>query len=109
MSVSMKRLVFSSLLLAVQLASASTFASGLCEEPAALAQIPSGATATRDQMLSAQRAIKAYDLAVKAYSDCLHESGDTSSRGIVAVERLQQMADRFNTELRMFKERNGAS
>jgi hypothetical protein len=105
----MKRLVFSSLILAAQLAAASAFAGGFCEEPSVAAEIPSGATATRDQMLSAQRVIKAYDLAIKAYSDCLRESGDTSSRGTIAVQRLQQVADRFNTELRMFKERNGAT
>lgn len=109
MGVNMKRLMFCSLALAAQLAATSAFAGGFCEEPTVLTEIPSGATATREQMLSAQRAIKAYDLAIKAYSDCLRESGDTSSRGLLAGQRLQQVADRFNAELRTFKERNGAS
>jgi hypothetical protein len=97
------------LLLVTQFASASAFATGPCEEPIAVTDIPRGDSATREQMLSAQRAIKGYDIAVKLYADCLQKAGDNSPRANVAVERLQQMADRFNAELRTFKERNGAS
>jgi hypothetical protein len=105
---SMRGIVCTGVLLAAQLAAAPAFSSGLCEEPSNVADIPSGASATRDQMLSAQRAIKAYDNAVKAYSECLHQSGDTSPKASLAAQRLQEVADRFNSELRTFKQRNGA-
>jgi hypothetical protein len=90
-----------------QFATGSALAGG-CTEPPAVTELPNGATASRDEMLSAQRAMKVYDNAVKAYSDCLHEAGDTSNRANIAVDRLQRMAERFNAELHAFKERNGA-
>jgi hypothetical protein len=99
--------VVTGVLLFAQLAAAPVLAGG-CSEPAAFSDIPSGASATREQMLSAQRAMKAYDNAVKAYSDCLHDAGDTSNKANLAVDRLAHLAERFNTELHAFKERNGA-
>jgi hypothetical protein len=81
---------------------------GSCTEPAAFTDIPSGARATREQMLTAQRSMKVYDNAVKAYSDCLHDAGDTSNRANLAIDRLARLAERFNVELHTFKERNGA-
>jgi|HubBroStandDraft_6_1064221.scaffolds.fasta_scaffold05986_3 hypothetical protein len=104
----MRRLVLTAMVLVAQLAAASARAGG-CSEPAAFTDVPAGASATREQMLSAQRAIKAYDLAVKAYSDCLHDSGDTSIRANQAVERLERIAERFNVELKVFKEHHGAT
>jgi hypothetical protein len=80
-----------------------------CTEPTPVTELPNGAKASRDEMLSAQRAMKAYDNAVKAYTDCLHDDGDTSNKSNAAVDRLQHMAERFNVELHTFKERNGAS
>jgi hypothetical protein len=85
---------------------AARAANAACTEPTPLDDIPSGAKATREQMLSAQRAMKTYDNAVRAYSDCLHEEGDTSKRTDVAVDKLQKLAERFNAELRAFKARN---
>jgi len=35
--------------------------------------IPSGSAAIRDEMLAAQKAVKAYDTAVTAYSDWLQQ------------------------------------
>lgn len=95
-------------LMLAQFAAAPAFAAG-CTEPPMFNEIPDGANATREQMLSAQRAIKAYDNAVKAYSECLRDAGDTSNKANVAVDRLQHIAERFNVELHTFKERNGAS
>jgi hypothetical protein len=104
----MKCPVFAAMVLMVQFAAAVAYADG-CTEPVAFTDIPSGASATREQMLAAQRGMKAYDLAVKAYSDCLRDAGDTSNRANVAVDRLERMAARFNVELKAFKERNGAT
>ncbi|HWW21806.1 MAG TPA: hypothetical protein VNZ06_13480 [Steroidobacteraceae bacterium] len=104
----MKRLVITGMVLFAQLAAAPVFA-GNCSEPTPFTEIPSGASATREQMLAAQRAMKAYDIAVKAFSDCLKDAGDTSNRANVAIDKLEHMAQRFNVELHAFKERNGAS
>jgi hypothetical protein len=104
----MKTLCLVLTVLVAQLAISEALA-GSCVEPAPYTDIPSGAKASRDEMLSAQRAMKSYDNAVKAYSDCLHEEGDTTNKVNVAVDRLQHLAERFNTELHAFKERNRAS
>jgi hypothetical protein len=102
----MKRVLGASLFL-MQIAASAAMAGG-CTEPPPYTEIPSGVSATREEMLSAQHALKVYDNAVKAYSDCLHDAGDTSNRADTAVEKLQKVAERFNTELRAFKGRNGA-
>src|SRR5579862_2126230 len=104
----MRRLVITGAVLMAQFGAVSAYA-GSCSEPPAFTDIPSGASATREQMLQAQRAMKAYDLAVKAYSDCLRDAGDTTNRANLAVDRLGKMAERFNAELHAFKEKNGAS
>jgi hypothetical protein len=91
-----------------QFAASAAYAA-LCTEPVPFTDIPSGAQATRDQMLSAQRGMKAYDIAVKAYTDCLHDAGESSDKINQAVDRLHKLADRFNDELHAFKQHNGAS
>ncbi|HEY7928562.1 MAG TPA: hypothetical protein VID71_01035 [Steroidobacteraceae bacterium] len=92
-----------------------------CSAPAAAVQIPDGATATRDQMVAAQRAVKAYDTAVKTYGDCLQHDLDAklASGGNkqqleakydklnnAEVDKLQRLAGKFNDELRAFKAKN---
>jgi hypothetical protein len=105
----MKRVWLASMVLIAQLAGQASWA-GACVEPAPFGDdIPSGASATRDSMLSTQRAIKAYDIAVKAYADCLRDSGDSSNRGNLAIQSLEKLASRFNDQLKLFKERNGAT
>jgi hypothetical protein len=80
-----------------------------CAEPVAFEAMPDGATATREELLSAQRAIKAYDNAVKAYTDCLHDAGDSPAKANLAVAVLEKTAARFNEELHRFKLRNGGT
>lgn len=93
-----------------------------CSAPESAVQIPDGGTATRDQMVAAQRAIRAYDTAVKAYGDCLqHELdaklaiGSGNKQQLEAqydrlnnaeVDKLQRLAGKFNDELRAFKAKN---
>jgi hypothetical protein len=92
-----------------------------CSEPEAAVRIPDGSTATRDQMVAAQRAVKAYDTAVKAYGDCLQHELDAklASGGNkllleaqydklnnAEVDKLQRLAGKFNDELRAFKAKN---
>jgi hypothetical protein len=79
-----------------------------CPPPTVQVQIPSGATASRDDMVAAQKAVKAYDNAVKEYSGCLTREAVVGSDRLelVEVDRLKQMAAKFNTELKIFKEKN---
>jgi hypothetical protein len=95
-------------MIVTQFVSRAAFAA-TCMEPTLVTEIPSGASASREEMLAAQRAMKVYDNAVKAFSDCLRDAGDTTSRANAAVEKLQKLAERFNVELHAFKERNGGA
>ena len=91
---------------------------GACDVPDSAVQIPDGSTATREEMVAAQKAVVAYDAAVKTYSDCLQqeqeakiaEGGDKaklqaeySKLNNVQVEKVQQLADKFNAELKAYK------
>jgi hypothetical protein len=92
-----------------------------CSAPDAAVQIPNGSSATRDQMVAAQRAVKSYDTAVKTYADCLqHEMDAKLATGgnkqlleaqydrlnNMEVDKLQKLAGKFNDELRAFKAKN---
>ena len=89
-----------------------------CKIPDNTVQIPDGATATKEEMIAAQKAVQAFDAAVKGYSDCLQQEqadkiaagGDKvklqkeySKLNNDQVEKAQQLADKFNNELRAFK------
>lgn len=92
-----------------------------CTPPNDAITIPNGSTASRDDMVAAQKAVKALDTAVKQYSDCLtqEQSAKVAAGGDKAklneqyaqlqnaeVDKLQKAADKFNTELRAFKAKN---
>ncbi|MGA3157722.1 MAG: hypothetical protein ABSE43_09150 [Steroidobacteraceae bacterium] len=79
-----------------------------CPPPSVQVQIPSGATATRDDMVAAQKAVKAYDNAVKEYSGCLQREAVVGSDRLenIEVDRLKIVAAKFNNELKIFKEKN---
>lgn len=102
-------------------------ASAACTAPDAVAKIPNGSKATKDEMIAAQRSVKAYDAAVKEYAECLKTEqeaeiaagGDKMSeedklriasryaeRQNAEVDKLQKAADRFNIELKAFKAKN---
>ena len=100
----------------VSLCASSAFAD--CTVPDNNVQIPDGSTATKDEMIAAQKAVQAYDAAVKTYTDCLQQEqqaqldagGDKvklqkkyAELNNVQVEKVQQLADKFNTELRAYK------
>jgi hypothetical protein len=78
-----------------------------CVEPAPPGDPPSGATASRQEMLAAQTAIKAYDAAVGAFADCVRKDGGPTAKADDAVRGVERIAARFNAELRTFKQRNG--
>jgi hypothetical protein len=79
-----------------------------CAAPQSAADPPSGAVATREEMLAAQKAIKAYNTAVQDYADCLQKSGGNVAKAEEALGRVQRLADKFNVELRIFKQKSGA-
>jgi len=89
-----------------------------CAAPDGTVQIPDGSMATREEMIAAQKAVVAYDAAVKTYTDCLAQEqqqkldagGDKvklqkhyAELNNSQVEKVQQLADKFNAELKAFK------
>ncbi len=89
-----------------------------CAVPDNNVQIPDGTTATRSEMIAAQKAVQAYDGAVKQYTDCLQQEqqakldagGDKvklqkqyAELNNAQVEKVQQLADKFNAELKAYK------
>src|SRR6266853_3940260 len=65
----MKRLLSIGFLVAVWTCSVNVRAD--CVQPRPSVALPDGATASRDQILEAMKALKTYDSAVTAYADCL--------------------------------------
>jgi hypothetical protein len=104
---SMNAIPLPGLVLVAWLAAPTAFAS--CSAPEGITDLPKGASASREEMLAAQRAIKSYDTAVRAYVDCLGQAGESSLKGEALLDQLQKTVERFNRELRAFKEKNGAS
>jgi hypothetical protein len=78
-----------------------------CVEPAEPQSLPSGATATRDEMRAGQEAMKVYNAAVTEFSACVERNHLTPTAANAAVKNLRALANRFNAELRTFKEKNG--
>jgi len=89
-----------------------------CAAPDGTVQIPDGTTATREEMIAAQKAVVAFDAAVKSYTDCLQQEqqekldagGDKvklqkhyAELNNSQVEKVQQLADKFNAELKAYK------
>lgn len=101
-------------------------ADAACIYPRAPEALPDGRTATYDEMVAGQAAVKGFDADVTAYNVCLQMEMETllannpefdeARRGEIAamyikknnaaVDEVQALADRFNEQLRAFKERN---
>lgn len=115
----------SSLFIVAALAAGPGYAA--CSYPKAPAQIPDGASATLEQMVTAQKAVKAYNDEIKAYTDCLkleHEAtvakeGDKLTKeqkeemekmqvqkNNAAVDEAEQVTARFNEQVKAFKSKN---
>jgi len=105
--------------LLVALAAGPAFAD--CTPPQEAVQVPDGATATLNQMIAAQKAVKAYDAAVKAYGNCLQQEenakvaagGDKGKLNAKyakltnkQVDKDTHLATKFNDELRAYKAKN---
>jgi len=79
-----------------------------CVEPQELPRLPNGATATREDMVAAMKAMKTYDTAVREFTECVQKGNGNHFQADRAVDKLAATADKFNNELRVFKQRNGA-
>jgi len=100
---SMRRIVAAAGCVIVGLGAQQAFAACSAPQGDAAAQIPDGTSATRDQMVAAQKAVKAYDTAVRQYTQCLEQAGDSGAQQNQAVTKDQQLADRFNTQLHAYE------
>jgi hypothetical protein len=97
-----------------------------CPYPAAPAKVPDGATATMDEMLAGQKAVKEYDKAIGDYNTCIDKeladsiakAGDKlkpeqkadmekveTQKHNAAIDQEQSVADRFNEQVKVFKAR----
>lgn len=100
----------------------ATGAQAACIYPRAPENIPDGSTATLEQMVAAQQAVKQFDADITAYNACLDmelqslladpnldEARRNELRAMqvkknnAAVDEAQAVADRFNEQLRAFK------
>jgi predicted NUDIX family NTP pyrophosphohydrolase len=94
-----------------------------CTPPDGAIQIPNGLYATLEEMKAAAQAVRAYNAAVTAFTACLQQEQDAkiaaggdkkkvqdeyAKRNDVEVDKLQQVADKFNAELRTYKARTPA-
>lgn len=94
-----------------------------CVYPRAPANLPDGATATEDEMVTGMKTVKAYNEQVNAYLTCLETEKNTrieaagtdsaaeqikaihTKRHNAAVEELEATAAQFNEQVKVFKER----
>jgi hypothetical protein len=98
-----------------------------CSYPKAPEKIPDGNTATLDEMLSTQKLVKQFDADVGAYQTCLEtEHNEALARDAATLTEEQKaerakklaqkqnaaaedavaLADRFNDQVRVYKEKN---
>jgi hypothetical protein len=89
-----------------------------CVPPDNNVVIPNGSTATKDEMLAAQKSLKAYDAAVKDFGVCLQTESDAkvaqgddkakvaaayAKRNNAEVDKVQALAERWKVQLAAFK------
>ncbi len=86
-----------------------------CLLPPPPSKIPDGSTASEQEMITAMQTLKQYDGDVTVYLKCLEfETKQNrmaeSVRGMkhdAAVAQLQDVADKFNQQVRVYKSRHG--
>ena len=118
--------------LAALAALAGGHAYAACTYPSQPDQIPDGNTATLEQMVAAQKAVKQFDSDINAYTSCLKLENDSALAQVdqsqddakkkedqkkelervqvqkhnAAVEADEALATRFNEQLKVFKAKN---
>jgi hypothetical protein len=86
-----------------------------CVLPPPPSKIPNGSTASEQEMLSAMQTLKEYNGDVSVYLKCLEfeakqnrlSAGIRDMRHDSAVAKLQEVADKFNEQVRLFKSKHG--
>ena len=118
--------------LAALAALASGHAYAACTYPTAPDSLPDGNSATLEQMVAAQKAVKTFDQEINAYTSCLKLESDAALAKVdegsddakkkeaqktelsrmqvqkhnAAVEADEALAARFNEQLKVFKAKN---
>jgi hypothetical protein len=104
-----------------------------CSYPTPPEHLPDGNTATMQEMVEAQKAVKEYDKAINAYVACIQlerddavgklaKPGETPTaeqkkamqdmervevqKHNAAIDQLQSVAERFNEQVRVYKAKN---
>lgn len=101
-----------------------------CPYPKAPEKLPDGSTATRDEMMEGQKAVKQYDADMNTYLACIKNEADTTiaqsgdkltpeqklevqrqeaEKHNAAVDELEATAARFNEQVKVFKARGEKS
>jgi hypothetical protein len=88
-----------------------------CSPPRAPIKYPDGLTATQDEMVTSMHTLQRYRLDVDNFVKCLEFEASQNripreSQAIqhnTAVETLRIVADKFNEQVRIFKERQAAA
>ena len=70
-----------------------------CVRPSAPSSIPDGATASKEDMLAAKKAVDAFKAGMEEYLSC--EKSNAAKDG--AQAELLKVADKFNNEVKAFK------
>jgi len=70
-----------------------------CEKPKAPSSIPDGATASKEDMLAAKKAVDAFRSDMEEYLACEKNFANLDA----AQNELSKVADRFNLQIRAFK------
>jgi hypothetical protein len=105
---------------AAAIASCFAFAAAACENPA-LIPIPDGKTSTLEQMLAAQKDVKAYQAKMNDYLACVDAEAATQgeqapneykalmvNRHNAAVAEMEGVAAAFNDQIKAYKAANPA-
>ena len=90
-----------------------------CDNPSMLQSLPDGASASLDEMIAAQTAVKGYMAEMETYLACLNDDIDSSgedaaeefktlmvTRYNTAVVELETVAAAFNKQLQAYKAAN---
>src|SRR5215510_3972325 len=88
-----------------------------CDYPPQAPKIPDGKTATSDQMMTTQQAVKDYVTKMEAYIACIDDSVNNLPEPLTpeqqhihvekhnaALDEMQGVADHFNAEVRAYKQ-----
>ncbi len=113
------------LMLALIAFAAAGVAQATCIYPRAPERIPDGSTATREEMVAVQQAVKQFNEDINSYNACLdlevitaEKSGQYDENQLIemramqvkrnnaAVDQVTDVAGRFNEQLRIFMARD---